>query len=84
MIGKVIKYGALFAIANQVIKTIHSNDTNAEQQQQPQSHQPAIIQHQDTWRDASGYVHQPYCNGQCSGHCNGPSPSERCFADDEA
>ena len=41
----------------------NNNSNNAQYpQQQPQQHMQS--------RDASGYLHQSWCNGQCGAHCN--------------
>lgn len=65
LIKKAIKYGALFAIAREGVKYMEKRDKKPtrELEQQLRQEQPSVY-------DASGYYHQPYCNGGCGGHCS--------------
>ena len=50
-------------MANQGIKAYDKHkQAKAGQQQPPQYPQ---------YRDVTGYLHQPWCNGQCNCQCNG-------------
>ena len=40
------------------------------QQYQQQPEHPPQYQQTQQWRDANGYLHQPWCNGQCQSQCN--------------
>jgi hypothetical protein len=71
LIKSAIKYGALFGIANQGLKTLdHHNQQQQQQQPQVIYQQPPSYQNSGPARDASGYIHQPFCNGQCGGRCH--------------
>lgn len=71
LLGKAIKYGSVIAVAHTAGKAYESHK---QQHQQPlpqgQYVQPQL-QPQQQYRDATGYLHQAWCNGQCHGQCNG-------------
>ena len=66
LIKTAIKYGALFGVAKTGFDALgqHNQQQQQQQQVQPQNQQYGPI------RDASGYLHQPYCNGQCGQRCH--------------
>jgi len=75
LIKEGIKYGAIFAVAREGIKAFERHDKNQPQQRGqdplPQSYPQQQPRQQPLgWRDATGYVHQGWCNGQCEGRCN--------------
>ena len=64
LISGAIKLGAVAVVANQGVKAYekHKHGKVAQQQQHGQYRE---------LRDASGYLHQPWCNGSCGSQCNG-------------
>lgn len=61
-----IKYGSLAYVAHEAGKVLSSR---REKSPAP-APIPAPAQQPNQHHDASGYLHQSWCNGQCSQHCN--------------
>ena len=64
LLGTTLKVGTIALVAHQGIKAYDKRKQAKNGYPQPQYQQ---------LRDASGYLHQPWCNGQCSSQCNGNS-----------
>ncbi|KAF2164339.1 hypothetical protein M409DRAFT_25218 [Zasmidium cellare ATCC 36951] len=72
-----IKWGTIGYVAHQGFKAVGENKQSHQQQQQaplprdqPPSYYPQQGQQGQRFQDASGYLHQSWCNGQCGHHCN--------------
>ncbi|KAK4609186.1 hypothetical protein CLAFUW4_14325 [Fulvia fulva] len=64
-----MKYGSLAYIANQAGKAIGGYSQSHQQQQPQQAGRPALYARHGQFRDASGYLHQSWCNGRCGQRC---------------
>lgn len=75
-----IQMGTLYGIAHQGFKAYGNHQQQQQEAQVPQQfysqrEAPQAIPQQ--YRDASGYLHQGFCNGTCGGRCNGDQQQTR-------
>lgn len=69
LIKKGIECGTVYAIANKGLQTYDKHEANKQQQRTIQNSQE-VLQAPPVYQNP-GFVHQPFCNGQCSGQCGG-------------
>jgi hypothetical protein len=65
-----IAAGAAYGIVKTGVNAIERNN------QAHQNQQPAMKQYESA-RNTSGYLHQPYCNGNCNHQCHQQATSAR-------
>ena len=59
-----MKYGSLAYVAHEAGKAVSSHRDKSP------APVPAPPQQPNQYRDASGYLHQSWCNASCGQHCN--------------